>query len=208
MMAAGGRANGPLSGEAEDVSASAADAAPLDALSRAIDEVPAVAARIAARFARAEARRRAHAYLLGLLGPIERKNGWQLAEAIGGPHPYALQHLLDRADRDAEAVRDDLRAYVVDRVGDPTAVLVVDGTGFVKKGTESAGVAKQDTGTVGKLEQCQVGVFLAYASPRGAAFLDRALYLPEERISDPARRRAAHIPDAVAFATGPERSPA
>ncbi len=174
------------------------------ALGQAADEVPLVASRIAARFARAEARRRAQVYLRGLLSPIERKNGWQLAEAAGDATPYAMQHLLDRADWDAEAVRDDLRAYVVEHLGDPAAVLVVDETGFLKKGTKSAGVGKQYTGTVGKIENCQVGVFLAYASPAGVAFLDRALYLSEEWADDAARRREAHIPDTVAFATKPQ----
>jgi SRSO17 transposase len=163
-----------------------------------------VAGRIGARFARAEARRRAQVYLHGLLSPIERKNGWQLAEAAGDVTPYAMQHLLDRADWDADAVRDDLRTYVIEHLGDPQAVLVVDETGFIKKGTKSAGVAKQYTGTVGKIETCQVGVFLAYASPAGVALLDRALYLPEGWADDAERRRAAHIPEVVGFATKPE----
>ena len=166
------------------------------ALSQAAGEVPRVATCIGPRFARAEARQRAQGYLQGLLCPIERKNGWQLAEAMGDATPYAMQHLLDRADWDADAVRDDLRAYAIAQLGDPEAVLVVDETGFVKKGTKSAGVAKQYTGTLGKIEQCQVGVFLAYASPptpvrRGAAFLDRAVYRPEEWTQDAERRRAA-----------------
>jgi len=170
----------------------------------AAKELPVVAGRIGPRFARAEARRRAQTYLRGLLSPLERKNGWQLAEAAGDRTPYATQHLLDRADWDAEAVRDDLRAYVVEQLGDPAAVLVVDETGFVKKGTKSAGVAKQYTGTLGKVENCQVGVFLAYASPAGVAFLDRALYLPEEWTDDAARRVAAHVPEDVGFATKPQ----
>jgi SRSO17 transposase len=181
-----------------------ADEALVAPLRQAAGEVPMVATRIGRRFARAEARRRAQAYLSGLLSPLERKNGWQLAEAVGDTTPYALQHLLDRADWDADAVRDDLRAYVIAQLGDPAAVLVVDETGFVKKGTKSAGVAKQYTGTLGKIENCQVGVFLASASPRGVAFLDRALYLPQEWTDDAARCQAAHIPDAVGFATKPE----
>jgi SRSO17 transposase len=180
------------------------DEALVAALASAVDEVPAVAARIGRRFARAEARRRAQTYLQGLLSPIERKNGWQLAEAVGDRTPYALQHLLDRADWDADTVRDDLRAYVLEHLGDPAAVLVVDETGFVKKGTHSAGVAKQYTGTVGKVENAQIGVFLAYASPQGVAFLDRALYLPKEWTDHPARRREADIPAAVRFATKPQ----
>jgi len=192
--------------EAEGARAVAAgrEAELASALREAADELPAVAARIGRRFARAEARRRAQTYLRGLLSPIERKNGWQVAEAAGDPTPHAMQHLLDRADWDAEAVRDDLRAYVIEQLGDPAAVLVVDETGFVKKGTKSAGVAKQYTGTVGKLEKCQVGVFLAYAGPAGVAFLDRALYLPQEWTEDAARRRAAHIPEVVGFATKPQ----
>jgi SRSO17 transposase len=170
----------------------------------AADEVPAVAARIGPRFARADARRRAQMYLRGLLSPVERKNGWQLAEAVGDRTPYALQHLLGRADWDPDAVRDDLRAYVLERLGDPGAVLVVDETGVVKKGTASAGVAKQYVGCVGKVENAQVGVFVAYASRQGVAFLDRALYLPQEWTDDPARCRQAGIPAGVRFATKPE----
>src|SRR5258707_2212927 len=180
------------------------EAAPVRALRAAADEVPRVVARIGPRFARAEARRRAHAYLRGLLSPVERKNGWQLAEAVGDRTPYALQHLLGRADWDPDLVRDDLRTYVVEHLGDPAAILVVDETGVVKKGTASAGVAKQYVGCVGKIENAQVGVFLAYASPQGVAFLDRALYLPQEWTDDPARRHQAGIPAEVGFATKPE----
>src|SRR5260221_13797481 len=115
------------------------EAASVRALRAAANEVPRVVARIGPRFARAEARRRAQAYLRGLLSPVERKNGWQLAEAVGDRTPYALQHLLGRADWDPEAVRDDLRAYVVEHLGDAQAILVVDETGVVKKGTHSAG---------------------------------------------------------------------
>jgi SRSO17 transposase len=174
------------------------------ALTAAADEVPAVAGRIGPRFARAEARRRAQSYLRGLLSPVERKNGWQVAEAVGDRTPYAVQHLLGRADWDPEAVRDDLRAYVVEHLGDAGAILVVDETGVVKKGRHSAGVAKQYVGGVGKVENAQVGVYLAYASPRGVAFLDRTLYLPQEWTADPARCQAAGIPDAVQFATKPQ----
>jgi SRSO17 transposase len=182
----------------------AAEAELVAALTAAADEVPTVTQRLARRFARVEARRHAQAYLWGLLSPVERKNGWQLAEAVGDPTPYALQHLLGRADWDPEAVRDDLRTYVLEHLGDASAILVLDETGVVKKGTASAGVAKQYSGSVGKVENAQVGVFLAYASPRGVAFLDRALYLPEDWTDDRARCRAAGIPDDVAFATKPE----
>jgi len=180
------------------------DATLVAALTAAADEVPTVARRIGPRFARAEARRRVQAYLRGLLSPVERKNGWQLAEAVGDRTPYALQHLLGRADWDPDLVRDDLRAYVVEHLGDEQAVLVVDETGVVKKGTASAGVAKQYTGAVGKVENAQVGVFLAYASPQGVAFLDRTLYLPEDWTDDPARCQRAGIPATVGFATKPE----
>jgi SRSO17 transposase len=174
------------------------------ALTTAAEEAPAVAQRLAPRFARSEARRHAQAYLRGLLSPVERKNGWQLAEVVGDRTPYAIQHLLGRADWDPDAVRDDLRAYVVEQLGDPAAILVLDETAVVKKGTASAGVDKQYAGSVGKLENAQVGVFLAYASPQGVAFLDRALYLPEAWTTDRARAQAAGIPDTVAFATKPE----
>jgi SRSO17 transposase len=180
------------------------EAAPELALRAAADEVPRVAARIGRRFAREEARRRVHAYLRGLLSPLERQNGWQLAEAAGDRTPYAMQHLLGRADWDADAGRDDLRAYVVEHLGDEQAILVVDETGVVKKGRHSAGVAKQYVGCVGKVEQAQVGVFLAYASAKGVAFLDRALYLPQEWTDDPARCQQAGIPEEVGFATKPE----
>src|SRR5215217_2172852 len=138
-----------------------------------------LARRIAPRFARAEPRRRALAYLRGLLAPLERKNGWQLAEAAGDATPDGVQDFLSRTRWDAGAVRDDLRAYVVEHLGDPDAVLVLDETGFLKKGDKSAGVRRQYSGTAGRIENCQVGVFLAYAGPRGHAFIDRELYLPE-----------------------------
>src|SRR6202012_2227689 len=110
-------------------------------------------------------------YLKGLLSPVERKNSWQLAEVVGDRTPYALQHLLGRARWDADAVRDDLRDYVIEHLGDPRGVLVIDETGFVKKGEHSAGVQRQYSGTAGRIENCQVGVFLAYASPHGRTFL-------------------------------------
>ncbi len=157
-------------------------------------------ARIASRFRRAEVRTRAHHYLTGLLSPVERKNGWQLAEQLQEHGPQGVQRLLNGASWDANAVRDDLRAYVVEHLGAPDGVLIVDETGFVKKGTKSAGVARQYSGTAGRRENCQVGVFLAYASERGCAFLDRDLYVPEEWAANPARRADAGIPTDVAFA--------
>ena len=162
-----------------------------------------VAQRIAPRFSRAEPRQRALAYLRGLLAPLERKNGWQLAEAAGDATPDGVQDFLSRMRWDADAVRDDLRAYVVEHLGDPDAVLVLDETGFLKKGDKSAGVQRQYSGTAGRIENCQVGVFLGYGSPKGLAFIDRALYLPKDWADDPEQRRAAAIPYDVAFATKP-----
>src|SRR3954447_16486881 len=162
-----------------------------------------VHARIAGGFARAEPRARVLAYLRGLLGQLERKNGWTLAEAAGEVSPDGMQRLLRTADWDADVVRDQLRAYVVERLG-AGGVLIVDETGFIKKGTRSAGVGRQYTGTTGKIDNCQVGVFLAYAAPTGRALIDRELYLPKTWIEDRERARAAGIGDDVGFATKPE----
>ena len=156
------------------------------------------------RFGRVERQRHAWEYLLGLLSAVERKNGWQLAEAAEHTTPYSLQHLLDRAPWDADAVRDDLREYIADELGDPHGVLVVDETGFLKKGTHSVGVQRQYSGTAGRIENCQVGVFLAYAGQHGRTLLDRELYLPREWIEDAARRQAAKIPAHVEFRTKPQ----
>jgi SRSO17 transposase len=161
-------------------------------------------ARIAGRFARAEPRRRALAYLRGLLGNVGRKNGWQLAEHAGERTPDGMQRLLATADWDPDLVRDDLRAYVVEHLGDPGAVLVVDETGFLKKGTTSVGVQRQYSGTAGKVENCQLGVFLAYASAKGRAMIDRELYLPERWTEDPERCEAARVPEGIGFRTKPE----
>ena len=160
--------------------------------------------RIAPRFRRAEPRRRALAYLRCLLGTAERKNGWQLAEAAGEATPDGMQRLLAAADWDADAVRDDLRSYVVEHLGAADAVLVVDETGFLKKGTHSAGVQRQYSGTAGRRENCQIGVFLVYAAAGGAALLDRALYLPRSWTDDPDRCAAAGIPATVPFQTKPQ----
>ncbi len=159
--------------------------------------------RIAGAFARAEPRTRVLAYLRGLLSQLERKNGWTLAEAAGEVSPDGMQRLLRTADWNADAVRDELRAYVVERLG-PGGVLIVDETGFVKKGTGSAGVARQYTGTTGKIDNCQVGVFCAYATPAGRALMDRELDLPKAWTDDRDRARAAGIGDDVGFATKPE----
>jgi SRSO17 transposase len=162
-----------------------------------------VHARIGSAFARAEPRARVLAYLRGLLGQLERKNGWTLAEAAGEVSPDGMQRLLRTADWHADAVRDELRSYVVERLG-PGGVLIVDETGFIKKGTRSAGVARQYTGTTGKIDNCQIGVFCAYATDAGRALIDRELYLPRAWTDDRERARAAGIGDEVGFATKPE----
>jgi SRSO17 transposase len=184
----------PETDEAADIQEVQAWAAGLEALH----------ARIAGRFARAEPRRRVLAYLRGLLGNVGRKNGWQLAEHAGERTPDGMQRLLATADWDPDRVRDDLRAYVVEHLGDPAAVLVVDETGFLKKGTTSVGVQRQYSGTAGKVDNCQLGVFLAYASRKGRAMIDRELYLPERWTDDPGRCRAARVPEQVGFRTKPQ----
>jgi SRSO17 transposase len=159
--------------------------------------------RIEPLFARSEPRTHALAYLAGLLSPVERKNSWQLAEISGAPTPYAFQHMLGRADWDPDALRDLLRTYVTDYLSEPGAVGVLDETGFLKKGTHSAGVGRQYSGTAGRIENCQIGVFLAYATSLGQTLLDRELYLPVDWTSDRARCEAAGIPQARHFATKP-----
>jgi len=184
----------PETNEAADIQEVQAWAAGLEALH----------GRIAGRFARAEPRRRVLAYLRGLLGNVGRKNGWQLAEHAGERTPDGMQRLLATADWDPDLVRDDLRGYVVEHLGDPGAVLVVDETGFLKKGTTSVGVQRQYSGTAGKVDNCQLGVFLAYASGTGRAMIDRELYLPESWTDDPERCRAARVPEQVGFRTKPQ----
>jgi SRSO17 transposase len=161
-------------------------------------------ARVAGRFGRVEPRRQARLYLMGLLAPLERKNGWQLAEAAGDTAPDRMQRLLNNARWDARQARDDLRGYVVEHLGDPGGVLIVDETGFVKKGTKSAGVQRQYSGTAGRVENCQLGVFLAYASLAGRALIDAELYLPRSWAGDRARCAEAGVPGEVGFATKPE----
>jgi SRSO17 transposase len=170
---------------------------------RGLDEVM---DRIAPRFVRAEPRRRALAYLRGLLSPLERKSGWQLAEAAGDATPDGVQEFLSRVCWDAEAVRDDLRRYVVEPLGDPAAVLVLDETGFLKKGDKSAGVQRQYSGTAGRIENCQIGVFLGYASRHGQALIDRALYLPQGWAADAARPAGPRRASRKALASPPNRS--
>jgi SRSO17 transposase len=160
--------------------------------------------RLAPYVERAEPRQRALAYLRGLLSPVERKNSWQLAEVSGDATPYGVQHLLRRALWEPEAVRDALRGYVIQHLRDPAAVLVIDETGFLKKGRHSAGVARQYSGTAGRIENCQIGVFLGYAGGLGHTLLDRELYLPEEWTDDRDRCRQAGIPEDRRFATKPQ----
>lgn len=175
-----------------------------DAIQNWVSGLNQVHERIAGHFARSEQRGRVLAYLKGLLSPVERKNGWQLAEYAGEQTPDGMQRLLSSAKWDADAVRDDLRAYVVEHLGDREAILVIDETGFLKKGTKSVGVKRQYSGTAGRIENCQIGVFLSYASPKGYAFLDRELYLPREWAADEKRRKEAGVPEGVAFATKPQ----
>ncbi len=159
--------------------------------------------RIAPRFGRVEPRRRARAFVLGLIAGLPRTNCWTIAEHAGDATPDGMQHLLERARWDADAVRDDVRGYVAGQLADPQAVLVVDETGDVKKGTATAGVQRQYTGTAGRVENAQVAVWLTYAGRGGHALIDRRLYLPKSWAGDPARRAAARIPEDVQFATKP-----
>lgn len=158
-------------------------------------------ARVAGRFSRVEPRRRARAYVRGLLAPLADKNGWTLAEAAGDATPDGMQRLLNAASWDADGTRDDLRTYVVEHLGEPEGVLVVDETGFLKKGTKSAGVQRQYSGTAGRIENCQLGVFLAYTTSKGRTLIDRELYLPKSWITDRQRCQEAAVPDNIEFAT-------
>lgn len=161
-------------------------------------------ARIAPHFARPEPRRRAFAYLKGIVSSVSRKNGWQLAEHAGEARPDGMQRLLNQAVWDTNGVRDELRAYILEHLGDPGAVVAIDETSFRKRGKKSAGVGMQHCGTTGQVENCQVGVFLAYTSSRGYALLDRELYLPLHWFEHQDRCREAGIPDEVCFHTKPE----
>ena len=172
----------------------------------AVAELDAVHARISARFGRAEPRARVWEYVAGLVAGLERKNGWSLAERAGEAGPDGMQRLLRRADWDVDGVRDDVRDYVAEHLGDLAGVLIVDETGFVKKGIRSAGVQRQYSGTAGRTENCQIGTFLAYASNHGHALIDRELYLPVSWTQDRDRCRDAGIPDDVEFATKPQQA--
>jgi SRSO17 transposase len=159
---------------------------------------------VAGRFARVEPRRTARDMVLGLLSPLERKNCWWLAEQAGHGDPQAMQRLLRTAVWDADGIRDDLRSFVAAHLGRPGGVLICDETGFLKKGTSSVGVQRQYSGTAGRIENSQVGVFLSYASLRGRALIDRRVYLPKSWADDPQRCAAAGVPAEVEFATKPE----
>ncbi|SEE72927.1 DDE superfamily endonuclease [Streptomyces sp. 2231.1] len=163
-------------------------------------ELESLFGRVAGRFSRVDLRWRMRGYVRGLLAPVARKNSWQLAEWAGHRDPAGMQHLLAGARWDADVVRDDVREYVGEKLG-PGGVLIIDDTGFVKKGSTSAGVGRQYTGTSGKIDNCQIGVFAAYATSRGRALVDRELYLPKVWTADRERCRAAKIPDERAFAT-------
>lgn len=186
-----------------------------------VSRLDAVVGLIGSRFARSEPRARVRAYVRGLLASLERKNGWTVAEHAGAVSPDGMQRLLRTADWDVDGVRDDVRGYVLDGLGDPddtdtdtdtdrdagdsgAGVFIADDTGFIKKGRRSAGVQRQYTGTTGKIDNCQLGVFLAYASPRGHALIDRELYLPASWTEDRDRCAAAGIPEQTEFATKPE----
>jgi SRSO17 transposase len=162
-----------------------------------------VKARMRPLFTQERVARSAGLFLDGLLGEERRKTGWMRAEAAGDPGPWRQQAILGRGRWDADALRDIVREYVVETLAEPDAVLVVDETGFLKQGKASCGVARQYTGSAGKITNCQIGVFAAYVSGKGHAFIDRALYLPKAWADDPARRLAAHVPQQIAFATKP-----
>ena len=160
-------------------------------------------ARMRPLFAQERVAASAGLFLDGLLGPERRKTGWMRAEAAGDPGPWRQQAILGRGRWEADALRDVVRDYALETLAEPDAVLVIDETGFLKKGKSSCGVGRQYTGWAGKITNCQVGVFAAYASDKGHAFIDRALYLPKDWTKAPDRMRAAHVPDGVGFATKP-----
>jgi len=162
-----------------------------------------VKARIRPLFLQERMAQSAGLFLDALLGPERRKTGWMRAEAAGDPGPWRQQALLGRAQWDADALRDVVRDYAVETLAAPDAVLVVDETGFLKQGKASCGVGRQYTGSAGKITNCQIGVFAAYVSDKGHAFIDRALYLPKAWTDDPMRKAAAHVPEEITFATKP-----
>ncbi len=160
--------------------------------------------RLGSYFARSEARQAAFNYIQALLSPVERKNGWQVAEQVGDANPYRVQHLLGRAHWDADAVTHEIRQYAIEYLNDPFDILVIDETGFLKQGDQSVGVQVQYYGTTGHLENCQVGVFLAYITQKGHTLIDRRLYLPKSWTEDSQKSRKAGVPETVKFATKPQ----
>ena len=166
-------------------------------------ELRQVKAHLRSLFAHPSVATSAAAFLDGLLGPERRKTGWMRAEAAGDLGPGRQQAVLGRSHWDADDLRDLVREYALEMLASPDAVLVIDETGFLKQGQRSCGVGRQYTGSAGKITNCQIGVFAAYVSDKGCAFIDRQLYLPKEWINSP-RRAAAHVPDEIRFATKPE----
>lgn len=177
-----------------------------DELNTWADDFASFQARFAALFTRSEPRAQMAKYLRALMARVERKNGWQLAEVMGDTTPDATQRLLYQARWDADDARDELERFVIEKFGDAEGIAVVDETGFLKKGTRSVGVKRQYSGTAGKIENCQIGTFLSYATAKGQVFLDRRLYLPEEWCDDPQRRQRAKVPEEVIFQTKPEQA--
>lgn len=160
--------------------------------------------RLGSYFVRSEARQAAFNYIQALLSPVERKNGWQVAEQVGDANPYRVQHLLGRAHWDADAVTDEIRQYAIEHLNDPFDIMAIDETGFLKQGEQSVGVQVQYYGTTGHLENCQVGVFLAYITQKGHTLIDRRLYLPKSWTEDSQKSRKAGVPETVKFATKPQ----
>lgn len=172
--------------------------------SRWLSDLEKMAEQIRSHFVRTEGFQRAVKYLKGLLSEVERKNGWQMAEVAGDKGPDGMQYLLSRAEWDSNGVRDDLQNYVIEHLGEQEGIAVLDETGFLKKGDKSVGVQRQYSGTAGRVENCQVGVFLGYTTSKGHVLIDRELYLPESWIKDRARRKEAHVPKDTRFHTKPE----
>jgi SRSO17 transposase len=170
-------------------------------------ELAGLFARIDSLFYRTESKRHAESYVRGLLSPLERKNGWTIAEHVGEPEPKALQRFLNLSPWDVDALLDVIREYAMENLADPGGILVADPTGFAKKGTHSVGVQRQYSGTLGRIDNCQIATFLAYVTPgRDRVLLDRRLYLPKESwVADPARCAAAGVPLDVVFKTRPEQ---
>lgn len=169
-----------------------------------VDGLENIADRIQRHFASLPTFKRAVQYLKGLLGESERKNGWQLSESTGDSTPYGIQNLMSRANWNADAVRDDLQSYVIEHFSEQDGILVVDETGFLKKGNKSAGVQRQYSGTAGRIENCQIGVFLGYATEKGHTLIDRELYLPESWTKDKNRCQEAGSPEGITFQTKPQ----